>query len=126
MTSRTIKRKLAAIVAADVAGYSRLMGTSSVSRSTVRDIIVGSDDFYGDGTNVAARLEALRRSGRADRQEHIPFYGVFGLTGKDIASLPKGEPTIKSCEAAESAPSERTTAAFRRYPATVFDPDEGR
>jgi hypothetical protein len=42
-------RRLAAILAADVAGYSRLMGADEE----------GTHDIFGDGVNAAARLEAL-------------------------------------------------------------------
>src|SRR5436190_1137210 len=46
-------RRLAAILAADVVGYSALIG----------DDVVDNDDIFGDGVNVAARLEGLAEPG---------------------------------------------------------------
>jgi class 3 adenylate cyclase/pimeloyl-ACP methyl ester carboxylesterase len=78
----------------------------------VGDIITDGDDIYGDGVNVAARLEALCEPGGvcisrganeqirdklsvafADLGEHTVkniarAIGVFGLAARDIASLP--------------------------------------
>src|SRR6266567_3673714 len=179
----TAIRRLAAILAADVAGYSRLMGADeegtlerlkalrrefvdpkiaehhgrivkttgdgmlvefasvvdavacavSIQRSMVRrnvgiaaekqivfriginvgDIIIDGDDIFGDGVNIAARLETLCEPGGicisraandqirdklsmafADLGEQIVknisrAVGVFGLTAKDIAGLPE-------------------------------------
>ena len=34
------------------------------------DIMVEGDDLYGDGVNIAARLESLRRTGRHSRVRH--------------------------------------------------------
>jgi adenylate cyclase len=80
----------------------------------VGDIIVDGDDIFGDGVNVAARLEALCEPGGvcisrsaneqvrnklslafADLGEQTvkniaQSVGVFGLAAKDIASLPEG------------------------------------
>ena len=183
MTSPKIERRLAAILAADVAGYSRLMGTDEVGtlnalkehrreridptiarhngrivKTTgdgllvefasvvdavgcavaiqramlafnagihtdrqivlriginVGDIIIDGDDIFGDGVNVAARLEALCEPGGvcisryaneqvrdklslafADLGEQTVkniarAVGVFGLAAKDIAALPE-------------------------------------
>src|SRR5258708_38143196 len=59
------------------------------------DLIVDGDDLYGDGVNVAARLEAdapaggivvspaLREAGQGRRQ--APVVGLGGLTLKNIA-----------------------------------------
>src|SRR5580692_7339997 len=87
-----LERRLAAILAADVAGYSRLMGAdeegtherlkvlrremadrnADVSPDrriefrmgiNLGDIIKDGRDIYGDGVNVAARLEALAEPG---------------------------------------------------------------
>ena len=183
MTSPKIERRLAAILAADVAGYSRLMGTDEVGtlnalkehrreridpaiarhngrivKTTgdgllvefasvvdavgcavaiqramlafnagihldrqivlriginVGDIILDGGDIFGDGVNVAARLEALCEPGGvcisryaneqvrdklslafADLGEQTVkniarAVGVFGLAAKDIAALPE-------------------------------------
>jgi len=67
-------RRLAAILAADVAGYSRLMradeeGTLERLKAlrheliNLGDVIVDCDDLYGDGVNIAARIEALAEAG---------------------------------------------------------------
>jgi TolB-like protein/Tfp pilus assembly protein PilF len=71
-------RRLAAILAADVAGYSRLMGAEEEGTNAevpedkriifrigvnLGDVIADSDDIYGDGVNIAARLEALAEPG---------------------------------------------------------------
>jgi class 3 adenylate cyclase/TolB-like protein/Flp pilus assembly protein TadD len=182
VTPPKIERRLAAIMVADVAGYSRLMGTDEVAtlnalkehrrdridptiarhngrifKATgdgllvefasvvdavscavaiqramlafnagihtgrqivlriginVGDIIVDGDDIFGDGVNVAARLEALCEPGgvcisrSANEQVRnklsLAFadlgpqtvkniaqsVGVFGLAAKDIATLP--------------------------------------
>jgi len=80
-------RRLAAIVSLDVAGYSRLMGVDESGTLAalkahrrelidpkiaehdgriginVGDIIIDGDDIFGDGVNVAARLEALAEPG---------------------------------------------------------------
>ena len=183
MTSPRIERRLAAILAADVASYSRLMGTDEVGtlialkehrreridpaiarhngrivKTTgdgllvefasvvdavacavaiqramlafnagihadrqivlriginVGDIILDGGDIFGDGVNVAARLEALCEPGGicisryANEQvrDKLPLsfadlgeqtvkniaraVGVFGLAAKDIAALPE-------------------------------------
>jgi adenylate cyclase len=183
MTPPKIERRLAAIMVADVAGYSRLMGTDEVGTLSalkehrrdridptiarhngrifkatgdgllvefasvvdavgcavaiqramlafnagihtdrqivlriginIGDIIVDGDDLFGDGVNVAARLEALCEPGgvcisrSANEQvrnklslafadlgpqtvKNIPqAIGVFGLAARDIATLPE-------------------------------------
>ncbi len=183
MISPRIERRLAAILAADVAGYSRLMGTDEIGTLTalkahrreridptiarhngrifnttgdgllvefasvvdavgcavaiqramlafnaglhterqivlriginVGDIIIDGGDIFGDGVNVAARLEALCEPGGvcisryaneqvsdklslafADLGEQTVkniarAIGVFGLAPKDIAALPE-------------------------------------
>jgi class 3 adenylate cyclase/pimeloyl-ACP methyl ester carboxylesterase len=195
MEGQPVQRRLAAILAADVAGYSRLMGTDEVgtledlkahrrelvdpitashrgrivkttgdgvlvefasvidavgcavaiqrsmlSRNAavpedrrivfrmginVGDIIIEGDDIFGDGVNIAARLEALCEPGGvcisraandqirdklslafADRGEQTVkniarAVGVFGLAPEDIAALP--EPELRQPAAGISA-----------------------
>ena len=185
MADRTVQRRLAAILAADVAGYSRLMNLDEVrtlealkahrrelvdpaiaahrgrivkttgdgalvefasvvdavgcavviqrgmvSRNAsmaedmrivfriginVGDIIIDGDDIFGDGVNIAARLEALCEPGgicisRAANDQirdklSLAFadlgeqtvknisraVGVFGLASKEIEALPEPE-----------------------------------
>ena len=185
MANKTVERRLAAIMAADVVSYSRLMGTDEVgtlrtlkahrrelidpaiaghrgrivkttgdgmlvefasvvdavacavaiqrgmlSRNAeepedkrvvfriginVGDIIIDGDDIFGDGVNIAARLESLCEPGGlcisrtaneqirdklalsfADLGEQTvkniaSAVGVFGLAAKDIAALPEEE-----------------------------------
>ena len=185
MANQAVERRLAAIMAADVVSYSRLMGADEVgtlrtlkahrrelidpviaghrgrivkttgdgmlvefasvvdavacavavqrgmlSRNTeipddkrivfrvginVGDIIIDGDDIFGDGVNIAARLEALCEPGGlcisrtaneqvrdklalsfADLGEQTVknisrAVGVFGLSAKDIAALPEEE-----------------------------------
>jgi class 3 adenylate cyclase/pimeloyl-ACP methyl ester carboxylesterase len=192
MESATVQRRLAAILAADVVGYSRLMsgdemGTltalkahrrelidpaiaahrgrmvkttgdgalvefasvvdavgcavviqrAMISRNqaivedkrivfrigiNVGDIIIDGDDIFGDGVNIAARLEALCEPGGlcisraandqirdklslafADLGEQLVkniarAVGVFGLASRDIAALPEPEPPAPAAE----------------------------
>ena len=182
MDNRRVERKLAAILAADVAGYSRLMGADEVGTLTalkahrrelidpmisahhgrmvkttgdgalvefasvvdavtcaisiqrgiatrnaaipgdkrivfriginVGDVIIEDDDVFGDGVNIAARLEALcdpggvyiSQSTHDQIRDKLPLsfadlgeqklkniarpLGIFGLTSKDIGAIP--------------------------------------
>ena len=54
----------------------------------VGDIIIDGDDIFGDGVNIAARLESLCEPGGLCISRAV---GVFGLAAKDIAALPEEE-----------------------------------
>ncbi len=60
MATDKVTRRLAAIVAIDVAGDRRIDLRIGVN---LGDVIVEGDDIYGDGVNVAARIEALADPG---------------------------------------------------------------
>jgi len=204
MTETRVERRLAAILAADVVGYSRLMGIDEVStlealkahrrelvdpsiashhgrivKTTgdgmlvefasvvdavgcaivvqrgmasrnasvaedrrivfrvginVGDIIIDGNDIFGDGVNIAARLEALCEPGGicisrtandqirdklslafADLGEQTVknisrAVGVFGLAAKEIEALPEPEgarPTVDQANAAIRQPEPR-------------------
>ncbi len=203
MQSGSVQRRLAAILAADVVGYSRLMGTDEVGtlgalkahrremidpaiaghhgrivKTTgdgalvefgsvvdavacavaiqramfgrnadvaedkrivfriginVGDIIIDGDDIFGDGVNIAARLETLCEPGgvcisRAANDQirdklSLAFadlgeqavknisraVGVFGLASKDIEALPEPElpMTVEVAPMAKPPPAER-------------------
>jgi class 3 adenylate cyclase/pimeloyl-ACP methyl ester carboxylesterase len=198
MAEKTIQRRLAAILAADVVGYSRLMqadeiGTlealkahrrelldpviaahhgrivkttgdgalvefgsvvdavgcavaiqrGMISRNVnvaedkrivfriginVGDIIIDGDDIFGDGVNIAARLETLREPGGlcisrtandqirdklalafADLGEQTVknisrAVGVFGLAAKEIEMLPESEVARPEADQASATP----------------------
>lgn len=97
----------------------------------VGDIIIDGDDIFGDGVNIAARLETLCEPGGvcisrtandqirdkltlafADLGEQAVknisrAVGVFGLTAKDIESLP-GSVAAPAGEPARAAPASRS------------------
>ncbi|HKD77933.1 MAG TPA: adenylate/guanylate cyclase domain-containing protein, partial [Ktedonobacterales bacterium] len=101
----------------------------------VGDIIVDGDDIFGDGVNVAARLEALCEPGGVcisrSANEHVrnklslafadlgaqtvkniaQSVGVFGLAAKDIATLPD-----EALPAPEPPEARTPLAAERRGP----------
>src|SRR5229473_3278426 len=76
-----VQRRLAAILAADVAGYSRLMGADeegtlarlkalraglidpAIAGHHGRIVKTAGDGIYGYGVNIAARLEAMAEPG---------------------------------------------------------------
>jgi class 3 adenylate cyclase/pimeloyl-ACP methyl ester carboxylesterase len=99
----------------------REAGTSEDDRIRFRiginlgDVVIDGDDIFGDGVNVAARLESLcepaglciSRAANDQIRDKLPFVfadlgekrvknlsrtvGVFGLAAKDIAALPVEE-----------------------------------
>jgi TolB-like protein/class 3 adenylate cyclase len=104
----------------------------------VGDIIIDGDDIFGDGVNIAARLEALCEPGGlcisrmandqirdklalsfADLGEHTVkniarAVGVFGLAAKDIAALPEEDlpQAPETTTPAEALPSRRRAILF--------------
>ena len=74
-----MKRRLAAIMTADVVGVSRLMGDGVLAEFSS---VVEGDDLYGDGVNVAARLEGLAQA------EDFSI-GQIGVLASDAASPPE-------------------------------------
>jgi class 3 adenylate cyclase len=94
----------------------------------VGDIIIDGDDIFGDGVNIAARLEALCEPGgvcisRAANEQirdklSLAFadlgeqtvknisraVGVFGLASKDIESLPEPEVPAPAASATTGKP----------------------
>ncbi len=106
----------------------------------VGDIIIDGDDIFGDGVNIAARLESLCEPGglcisRAANEQirdklSLPFadlgeqtvkniaraVGVFGLAAKDIAALPEEELP----KAPQTATPAVTTAPASRRRAVLF------
>jgi class 3 adenylate cyclase/pimeloyl-ACP methyl ester carboxylesterase len=216
MESRAIQRRLAAVLAADVVGYSRLMGVDEVgtlaslkahrreltdpaiaahhgrivkttgdgaliefasvvdavacavaiqrgmmSRNAdvpeekrivfriginVGDIIIDGDDIFGDGVNIAARLETLCEPGgvcisRAANEQirgklSLAFadlgeqtvknianaIGVFGLGSKEIETLP--EPDLpQASPSAAHAPATRPAETFEQEIQFCLTPD---
>jgi class 3 adenylate cyclase/pimeloyl-ACP methyl ester carboxylesterase len=214
MESSTVQRRLAAILAADVVGYSRLMSGDEmrtltalkahrrelidpaiaahhgrmvkttgdgalvefasvvdavgcavviqrgmISRNAsvaederivfriginVGDIIIEGDDIFGDGVNIAARLEALCEPGGlcisraandqirdklslafADLGEQMVknisrAVGVFGLAAKDIEALPEPEPRAP---VAENVWSPQSAARYEQEIQFCITPD---
>jgi class 3 adenylate cyclase/pimeloyl-ACP methyl ester carboxylesterase len=214
MESSTVQRRLAAILAADVVGYSRLMSVDEMGTLTalkahrrelidpaiaghhgrivkttgdgalvefasvvdavgcavalqrgmfrrnagvredkqivfriginIGDIIIDGDDIFGDGVNIAARLEALCEPGGlcisraandqirdklslafADLGEQMVKniarpVGVFGLASQDIAALPEPEPPAP---AAENVWSPQSAARYEQEIQFCITPD---
>jgi class 3 adenylate cyclase/pimeloyl-ACP methyl ester carboxylesterase len=214
MESSTVQRRLAAILAADVVGYSRLMSSDEMGTLTalkahrrelidpaiashhgrivkttgdgalvefasvvdavgcavaiqramarrnagvaddklivfriginVGDIIIDGGDIFGDGVNIAARLEALCEPGGvcisraandqirdklslafADLGEQLVkniarAVGVFGLAAKDIAALPEAEPPVP---VAENVWEPKSTARYEQEIQFCITPD---
>jgi class 3 adenylate cyclase/pimeloyl-ACP methyl ester carboxylesterase len=214
MESKSVQRRLAAILAADVVGYSRLMSVDEMGTLTalkahrrelidpaiaahrgrivkttgdgalvefasvvdavgcavtmqrgifsrnagvaedkqivfrmginVGDIIIDGDDIFGDGVNIAARLEAICEPGgvcisRAANDQirdklSLSFadlgeqtvkniaraVGVFGLASKDIEALP--EPELPPL-AAEPAKLQRTPERYEQEIQFCMTPD---
>jgi class 3 adenylate cyclase len=130
-----LERRLAAILAADVVGYSRLMGEEEAGTLArleglkaevldplinqhngrivklmgdgflvefgsvvdiginIGDVIVKGEDVYGDGVNVAARLEALAEPGEILVSRTVANH-VKGKIGKGFEDL--GEQELKN------------------------------
>ena len=105
----------------------------------VGDIIIDADDIFGDGVNIAARLETLCEPGGicisraandqirdklslafADLGEqtvkNIPrAVGVFGLASKEIEALPEPElaqPVAEQQKSTRNGPSRTTSKRF--------------
>jgi class 3 adenylate cyclase len=151
-------RRLTAILAADVAGYSRLMGADEAGtherlkahlRELVHpkivginlgDVIAELDDIYGDGVNVAARLEALaerwhlcvasgarpdqrqtslpvRGQGRAERQEYRSVGAGLRVAARSDRRIAGGGCTDLS---AASPPSRRCSNGGDRCSGDVY------
>src|SRR5262249_38319180 len=81
LSSERVERRLTAILAADVAGYSRLTG--------VGDVMLDRGDIFGDGVNVAARLEGVAEPGGLCLSEdaHRQVRGKLELITEDMGEL---------------------------------------
>ena len=103
----------------------------------VGDVIIDGDDIFGDGVNIAARLESLcepgglciSRTANDQIRDKLPLsftdlgeqtvkniaraVGVFGLAAKDIAALPEEE-LPRAPDTAE--PAVETVPPSRRRP----------
>ncbi len=74
------------------ANADQLAGTALVYRMGLHlgDLIVDGDDLYGDGVNIAARLEAEAPAGGIviSRTVHEAVMGRVKATFDDLGSLP--------------------------------------
>jgi class 3 adenylate cyclase len=130
---------IACAVAIQRGMFSRNAGVPEEKRIVFRiginigDIIIDEGDIFGDGVNVAARLEGLCEPGGvcisraandqvrdklslsfADLGEHAVkniarTIGVFGLSASDIAALPEEQPSLEAASviAAAARPGKR-------------------
>src|SRR6266536_2623861 len=109
-----MERRLSAIVAADVVGYSGMMGANEagtlealnaavprVRRIEFRigvslgDVMVEGDDIYGDGVNIAVRLERFSKPGGIAISQTVRDHVGNRL---DLAFEDCGEQKLKNIE----------------------------
>ena len=155
MSEEPVERRLAAILAADVAGYSRLIGDGLLAEfaSTVDalrcaseiqagiadqnagvppadriefrlgihqgDIVVEDRDIFGDGVNIAARLEALAEPRGICVSARVQEDAVGKL---DLAFHDLGEQQLKNIVRPVRAYSVGRDRATRSRPAAVDVP----
>jgi class 3 adenylate cyclase len=121
-------RRLAAILAADIADYSRLMGADEagtaralhehraaadplvaahsgrIVKTTGDGVLVDGDDIFGDGVNIAARLESIAESGGICISEDA-FRAVRGKIAAEFADI--GEQNLKNIARPLRAPARK-------------------
>src|SRR6516225_7326116 len=155
MSEDRVDRRLAAIMAGDIAGYSRLMGADEEGTLrqlkghrkelvdpkitehrgriefrfgiNVGDIIIDGDDIFGDGVNIAARLEALADPGG------IMVSGIVHDQVRDKLSFDfddMGQQTVKNItrpvgvhrvQLAEHSPRRQSSATVGKLDSAVSD-----